>query len=153
MSKLHILRMSVDTVPVATNHGGTARQCNPFGLACISIVHDATVRARPLCGLRGTCWQSSVIPTHQVGAHGGLVLVWSGQGGLHRCRRCRSSCGIGTVGAAHCVPNAEKAISCCADWLLATAAHHAPAALGKSLRLVRCQGGKARSHSSLSYSP
>ena len=28
-----------------------------------------------------------------------------------------------------------------------------PATLGKLLRLVRCQGGKARSHSSLSYSP
>ena len=32
VSKLHILRMSVDTVPVATNHGGTARQCNPLDL-------------------------------------------------------------------------------------------------------------------------
>ena len=32
VSKLHILHMSVDTVPVATNHGGTARQCNPLDL-------------------------------------------------------------------------------------------------------------------------
>ena len=55
--------------------------------------------------------------------------------------------------ALHTVCLTPKAISCCADWLLATAAHHAPATLGKSLRLVRCQGGKARSHSSLSYSP
>jgi len=30
VSKLHILHMSVDTVPVATTHGGTARQCNPL---------------------------------------------------------------------------------------------------------------------------
>jgi hypothetical protein len=70
---------------------------------------------------------------------------------IHRCRRCRNSCGAGTVGAAHCVPNAESHQLLCR--LAARHCRSPPAALGKSLRLVRCQGGKARSHSGLSYSP
>jgi hypothetical protein len=149
VSKLHILRMSVDTVPVATNHGGTARQCNPLDLLAYPsymMLQYAPVRVaghvladisnintsgrgpwRPGAGVVGAGWVAPLPPVP--------FFLWY----------------IGTVGAAHCVPNAESHQLLCR--LAARHCRSPPATLGKSLRLVKCQGGKARSHLSLSYSP
>ena len=103
-------------------------------------MRDATSRAYQLC-----CWARPCrrrFYQHQVGAHGGLLLVSLVAGWVVTAAVCAAFLMPARVALHIGCLITPKAISRCADWLLATAVRHLQC-LVSHWGLGEGQGGKA----------
>ena len=111
-----------------------------YVLIPISIVRDATLRAYQLC-----CWARPCrrrFYQHQVGAHGGLLLVSLVAGWVVTAAVCAAPLMLTRVALHIGCLITPRAISRCADWLLATVVRHLQC-LVSHWGLGEGQGGKA----------